>query len=153
MCFWDDHVLRKTRKMWGPRILINPTVDGRNPAPPKKTRNGDSPANTNRFQSGAGFRPSTVWVACVLLMYPFLGGFEGKPRGTPPVLVLDPLQLGGYAQSGPQATHSASGPRLSTRGGSRACRAAPRGEFSRETNKEITTRSVRLHQIPVIFRV
>ena len=41
------------------------TVDGRNPAPPKKPWNDESPVNTNQqwfrmFFSGAGFRPSTV---------------------------------------------------------------------------------------------
>ena len=49
------------------------TVDGRNPAPPKKTWNDDSTVNTNKqrnhmmvmwFQSGAEFRPSTVSPRC-----------------------------------------------------------------------------------------
>ena len=46
--------------------LSNPTVDGRNPAPPKKPWNHDSLVNANR-RSGlswfpsSGFRPSTVW--------------------------------------------------------------------------------------------
>ena len=42
------------------------TVGGQNPAPPKKPWNDDSPVNTSKLwvpmlQSGAGFRPSTVW--------------------------------------------------------------------------------------------
>ena len=49
----------------GTSLELSDTVDGRNPAPPKKPWNADSPVNTNQpcfpwIPSGAGFRPSTV---------------------------------------------------------------------------------------------
>ena len=51
-----------------------PTVDGRNPPSPTKPWNDDSLVNTNNqwnpwFQSGAGFRPSTVWLGRFLPLF------------------------------------------------------------------------------------
>ena len=51
-------------------MLKGHPVDGRNPAPPIKARNDDSPVHANKqwfqpcFADGAisGFRPSTVWL-------------------------------------------------------------------------------------------
>ena len=73
--FWwfpvrTNHTLSPKRLMHPFKVQLPaidfPTVDGRNPAPPKKPRNDDSTVNTSKrygfswFQSGAGLRPSTV---------------------------------------------------------------------------------------------